>query len=380
MATVLLRIRVLFLGAVCLGGLAGCSVTKDNAVFVTKTSFTLLDLDATPGGVSVAYDRTEGYAGPRFANGSVFPVVSYIAISGKGLERDVNQVYATGSAARIVTTQPKDLAAPDGKTLQSSTTPERDRRRQPALVKVSDPAASVSTPAASTRVNEEESPAPKSDDGKVMFFATGTTIGLKLGFADGTNVPTSFALGYKRKELSIIPVDAVRQPSVLATFNNSAGVQAPDATKATDATQTTAAVLRPNALFGVKQFFATGDAADNLAGRGDIQENFRDAARAGMGPLETYYSEAATQRAMMLDAMDCLLKVDDKKLDRVWANGDALAVFPVSGAAGRIRKLPVAQQREHYLTEIKPLRGAGGPTQTQQLHLHQQFVCGLSNS
>lgn len=66
-----------------------CSVTKDNAICVTKTSFSLLDVDTTPGGVSVAYDRVEGYAGPHFVCGKVFAVASYIAVPGQGLTCEV---------------------------------------------------------------------------------------------------------------------------------------------------------------------------------------------------------------------------------------------------------------------------------------------------
>ena len=58
-------------------------VTKD-AVFVTKTSFSILDVDATPASVSIAHDRVEGYFGPRFDNGHVYPVTGYFKGQGSG--------------------------------------------------------------------------------------------------------------------------------------------------------------------------------------------------------------------------------------------------------------------------------------------------------
>ena len=52
--------RTLGLGLLVLLGLGGCA-TKD-AVFVTKTSFSILDVDSTPAGISVAHDRVEPVA------------------------------------------------------------------------------------------------------------------------------------------------------------------------------------------------------------------------------------------------------------------------------------------------------------------------------
>jgi hypothetical protein len=349
------------LGSVLLvAGLSACAI-KDNAVFVTKTSFTLVDLDSTASSISIGYDRQEGYAGPRLADGSVFPVAGYIALSGKGFERDVAQVFAAGKAARIVTSS-------DGSDKAAGATGGNSNAAKSTVAQ--DPKAGV-----------------PSADAKVLFFATATTVGLKLGFADGGVAPTSFALGYKRKELTVVPVlGATEPPSVLATFDNSAGVEKPQvASTATNgstppATAGATPVTPPHALFGVKQFFATGVAADNLAARQDIHNNFTDAANTATNFDQSYYTEKANQSVLVLGAVGCVMSVSDKNLDKVWANADALGVFQVDNAAVHIRSQTIDHQRARYLLELEQLMGAGGAAQTQKLGFHKQFVCGLSAS
>lgn len=61
-----------------------------------------LYIDGAPASASIAYDRTEGYLGPRFENGSVPPVVAKISSNGLLLGRDVRQYYATGAAASLL--------------------------------------------------------------------------------------------------------------------------------------------------------------------------------------------------------------------------------------------------------------------------------------
>jgi len=209
--------------------LAGCASPSETAIFVTKTSFSLVDVDTAPAGVSVAYDRVEGYAGPRYNNGEVFPVVSSFETRGRLFDREIRSIYATGEAANIVTTLDNS-----GKKAENA---------------------------------RQEDKKPMCNQGKAMFFATGTVVGLKIGFVDGTPVPSSFALGYKRKEASLIPVEPGCEPAVLGTFDNSTGVESNST----------------SARFDVQQYFATGSAAVNLASDHSIKSRFKANAAQALG-------------------------------------------------------------------------------------------------
>ena len=70
--------------------LTGCT---DQVIFITKTSVGI-DADTTLAAVSIAYDRTDGYLGPRYEDGSIPPVVSSIC---KAEERErVGRVLKAG--------------------------------------------------------------------------------------------------------------------------------------------------------------------------------------------------------------------------------------------------------------------------------------------
>lgn len=183
--------------------LGACASPRENAIFVTKTSLSVMDMESMPVSVTVAFDRTEGYVGPRFNDGRVYPVVGYLEATGEGLSRDVKQTYATGCAAKMLTKQ-QAPSAPDCPPI----TPSATQEKQP-----------------------------------VMFFATSTTLGLKIALQAASVVPESFTFGYKRKEASIIPVDENRQPSVLASLDTTGAavvrVSAPGAADATTSAATT---------------------------------------------------------------------------------------------------------------------------------------------
>jgi hypothetical protein len=200
-------------------GLAGCAGQLNSVVFVTDTSLGI-NLDETPAIVSIAYDRTEGYIAPRYSNGALPPIVASIQTGGNIFSPQIRQVYATGAAA-----------------LKAAGT------------------ANVAT-----------GPATLSGDKALIFFGTTTTIGLKAGFTDGTPLPSSLVVGYKRKEFSYIPLGSQTvangtedvYPSVLASIDTTIGATSLPATGLT-----------------VQQFFATGQAAETLAASAGVQSAFK---------------------------------------------------------------------------------------------------------
>jgi len=200
--------RVSFvIAAVTTLALSACAAPQDTVVFVTNTSLGV-NVENQPPSASIAYDRTEGYVAPRTANGGLPPVVASLQTGGDVFDPKVRQTYATGAAAEIAADPGTNAHGPGD--LQGA-----------------------------------------SEDNRMTFFGTTTTIGLKVGF-DTTATPNSLVFGFKRKELSIIPLGADGNkrvyPSVLASV---------DTTVATTTLQGTGLTI--------SQYFATGQAAESLA-------------------------------------------------------------------------------------------------------------------
>lgn len=133
----------------------GCAY-RDSVLFVTKTSLGI-DVDSKPPSASIAYDRVEGFLGPRYDNGGVPPVVGRLQTDGAVFNPRVRQLYATGSAAALVADQ-----------------------------------------------NASAGPTELKGKKMFMFFGTTTSTGLKVTFMG--QYPDSFHIGYRRKEFSFIPL------------------------------------------------------------------------------------------------------------------------------------------------------------------------------
>jgi len=225
-------------------GVSGCAT--DRAVFATKTSLAILDVDSAPSSVSIAYDRKEGFVGPAY-NGVAPPAIAVIK-SGVGIFKPkIKQLYATGNAAVLASNQ------------EASITTEEMR-----------------------------------GDGSVMFFGTTTNVGLKLSVeptSSGIPVPNNFVFGFRRKEFSVIPIQETTDgskvyPSVLATIDTNA-----EAKVGTDGKEIN---------FSNVQYFATGIAAQNVA----IQQRdvFMEQASEA---FDQYRAEKSKQRKLAGSILTC---------------------------------------------------------------------------
>lgn len=239
----------------------GCA-TKDSVLFVTKTSLGV-DFDTKPAALNVAYERYEGYVGPRYDNGAVPPVVAKIKTDGGIFSAKVQQMYATGNAAIGLTSN-----------------------QQP--------------------VSNLELQGGK----EAMFFGTSTTTGLKIGFTG--YAPDSFNFGFKRKEFTYIPVGTAADgtdhyPSVIGTVD-------------------TAARAKSNADSGLNgvQFFATGVAADYLAHQPYMQKMFTEEIK---DAFATYYETVTLQESEIAHVLKCYVALKEKDLPDVWVDADAKALF-----------------------------------------------------
>ncbi len=220
--------------------LAACADTS-RVIFVTTSSIGI-NVDNKPPTVSIAYDRTEGYIGPRYDNGAVPPVVASIETDGGIFNPRIRQIYATGAAAVKAVGTPH---APDG----------------------------------------PQGLLGSKDSKRMVFFGTTTTLGIKAGFS-GEGYPDSFVFGYKRKEFSYIPLGTAivegqptdTYPSVLGTIDTTTNVQ-----------------TRTGTSLKTLQFFATGQAAETLALNPLVSAVFRNKAQ---DALTASLTEAQVNQAM----------------------------------------------------------------------------------
>jgi hypothetical protein len=328
-ASTVFRIAAEWVAAACL---ASCATSTDRATFVTKTSFSLLDADTAPASATIAYDRFEGYVGPKFVDGKVYPVAGFFESTGPFYDRELHQVYAGGDAALIATSQ------------------------APA------PPASASSPGrpASSAAN------------LVLIFATATTIGLKLGFSDG--LMSSLTLGYKRKEATSVPASDGVFPSVLASLDNA--TSAPAIAHAASAASALSSASPASGAFGVQQYFATGDAANNLARLESIRRSFQEKATDAVGEVQTFRFQEAEQGRLALGAVNCVLRTPDAALAKVWTNAQELDIFPGSTTVDRIRAAPTPdEQRRLYAVRLAALIDPASTDYTRRLRLHHAAVC-----
>ncbi len=199
--------------------LVGCANPK-YGVFATSTNLGI-DADATAGKVVIGYDRTEGFVGPGYPKTGTAPsVFGFIESDQNVFNPKVRQLYATGSAADLVT-QTEQPKTPD---LEKST-----------------------------------------GKSQMMVFGTTTSIALRIGYGPAAPLPDSISLGYKRREASLIPVEPGDDETEAKYAPTLASI---------DMNTTTSKGL-PEAKIGVRQFFATGHAARNLAADKVIRDIYR---------------------------------------------------------------------------------------------------------
>lgn len=339
-----IRFVNLVLAATLLGG---CAAGVDRAVFVTKTSLSVLDVDSTPPSVNVAYNRTEGFIGPSYEEGGAPPAIAVIKSDGSVLNPEVKQLYATGNAA---------LAASG---------------------------------------DDNVTAAPLVGQKKLMTFGTDTTVGLKVGIdptVNGNFIPNNFLFGYRRKEFSLLPLgerdvpdgdgNPIKQgiyPTVLASI---------DTTGATDSRD-----------IGLKnaQYFATGQAAINVAKSKPIQDAFLLEAEDAFG---SYHDNLTAQRLTAGEILNCYAKVrmqdrlavveDAHKLDLIPTEGnigfDALAAIlkdsnvldlsdpdaPVVRDADRLARVNWAYGKHLYVAD------GMDAARHKLMKVHEKTVCDLA--
>lgn len=239
--------------------LTACGDTE-KVLFVTTTQIGI-DVDTKSQGAVIGYGRYEGLIGPVYESGAAPPVVAGLKSNLQVFNPNIHQIYATGEAARIITGMSK---GGNGTTKKM--------------------------------VGEKY----------VMYFGTGTNIGLKASFSGKA---PAFNLGYKRHEYSMIPIGSTTKTKPL-----------PDGSVVKE--DTYASVIATldldvvNTSFsetgtGLTQFFATGEAAEEVANIPSIKARIIAAAKEGFGVRKIDCSKKGDDASKTI--MDWLRKNEKNK-------------------------------------------------------------------
>lgn len=209
-----------FVPGLILLALGACANAEENVLFVTASQIDI-GYDTALANANIGYGRSEFVVGPQYVEtGGTPPIISDLKSDLSIFDPKIEQLYATGNAALIATGGSRKDSIGEADKLTG-------KRR-------------------------------------AMFFRTATSLGINLKFQ--SDIPTSVSLGYKRKELSLIPLNETND----RTADQS------------DKYGSTFARIQMNGSFSaaakteipLSQFFATGSAAENLAANPSVQQEF----------------------------------------------------------------------------------------------------------
>ncbi|MBI1381486.1 MAG: hypothetical protein GC161_10425 [Planctomycetaceae bacterium] len=219
----------------CGTSLSACISPTKNVFFATKTTWGV-DVDASPPTFDLGFARQEGSVAPVTDAGAVLPLMSSFSGRGGLLSQTfgfrVAQSFAVGNAALILARYIDDNGNP---------AEEHD------LSALFTDGLSEKTAAVSGKLSEA----------RPYFFGTHTTLGFRVDLPTTTGLPQGVHLGWKRKELAVVPIHEkdgqILLPSMIATTGANADSSGTDAQA------------------GVDQFYATGLAASYLASSPQIR-------------------------------------------------------------------------------------------------------------
>lgn len=340
--------RILLAAALALS-VTGCA---DGVLFVTKTSLSILEADTKPAGISIAYNRIEGYLGPTSESGEAPAVLGYFGSDGSIFAPKVQQVYATGNAARIL-----------------------------------------------VDANQRCTPAKIDDPGRVMFFGTSTSAGLSVSFTANAPVPDSFVFGWRRKEFSLIPLSVASEdytckddagkelgkivkgqkyyPATLASVNSARSVTLPGG----------------NVTLTDQQYFATGHAATGLAAMPEVKGQIRTLSK---GVFSDYYEAEQAQRAEAVVLAACYAGLRPADRPKVWDEAGRLGLYQDAAgddtnallqaafkqsvdAQGNVTEpARLARADRIYVRAVVTAPGGSDPARLRLLGIHKKTICDLS--
>ncbi len=358
-----LNLRLASAAVVAVAGLvgSGCGVGYNHVLFFTKSNVGI-DIDTKPPTAEISVARREGAIAPTFEDGKTPPVAASFRVGVKGLIglfADVSSTFAGGDAATTMTGLFDDAYTRKPKS-------DDPIKSDLCLSKAPDPIHVMGIPLLAIEL-------PKAGEVRPFLFGTDTSLGLKVAWSGLTaQYPDSVKFGYNRKEFAWAPVflgkgdcsiAMVKVPSFLATIDSSATAGSPQES-------------------GLKslQYFATGDAATNLALRAEIRQTMlrrldpaaaaRTEVKQEIGALRERATDAKTKAHGLIDGLaESKLEEARNLLLTTGLRTADDAAFPAAAAERRdyLKKRAVAgDKREHvealerYAAELEKLHQRGG--------------------
>lgn len=329
---------------------AAAACTTDGAVFVTKTSLSFADVDATPPEATAGLHRVEGFIAPRNRNGDTPPVLAHLQSNRAFFTPNVQQVYATGTAA--------ERLADDTDSNNSNCAQCTDQT-----------------------------------EGRPITFATSTSIGLRIGLGSTLTSPIEgIMLGFRRKEMSYVPVLAkdkmgnYHYPSLIAAIR----LAGPDTKDPTG--------------FSSCQGFATGSAATALAAKDDAGFGCLDGNETVKQMLTSKNGLDMRQQAEIATILQCYVKLPAGERRRnARAHAVQLGLLAENGADGKVavasaaselqvKTYSLAEEDNLYAGRLlnaalpasaqkgSPAGTTGAAVRAHLLRLHRQYVCPKTES
>lgn len=273
------KVRIAGMTSICAIALGGCNAT--DLLFVTSTTAGV-NADTTTQQLSIGFDRTEGYVGPRFPNGEVVPALASFDGTGSVTSPKGRDLFSTGDAAVIIAkgSQPGTAYVP----------PEAPADAAPAVERV--------------------------------FVGTATNIGLKVGFS--AESAASVNLGYRRAVVGIISPGVTRDeagkahyiyPSVIASSDARGLISTPTETKGR-----------------VSQFILVGRAAEVAADNDmfGIKRGFEEDAKASFTSAAWVANTESESKAALafLACYDKVVAATPEKRPEIWAATGSARLYP----------------------------------------------------
>ena len=297
----------------------GCSPGYNRVLFVTRSNAGI-DIDTTPPTTKVDISRQEGVIEPSFEDGKTLPVEASFQSKSGGFTNfffGAGSTFATGEAAVAMTALYDET---DALMLKPEATRKEDLhdtknyviggRSKQVGFKEYKGLELTHKPKKKSFFSKTPEDIDLLEAGvvKPVFFGTETSLGLNIKWGETPSIqPSAIRLGFNRKELAYAPISLkeensatgkkhwVNIPSLLATMEHDVAVK--------DASS------RSSRLDWV-QYFATGDAATNLALRYAVRTAMLKQANPSFSMVDT---QLASKQERLQIKNDIIAKFDQKQ-------------------------------------------------------------------
>lgn len=358
--------RTLLLGIfmMALGVLQGCAIGYDSILFATKSNMGV-DFDTAPPNLEVAISRQEGVIEPVFENGQTVPVMASFSSKANAFSKFFLGVSSTFSTGEAAFTMSKLYNEPTLAKTEASPT-----YNKVALTK---------KPVAHNIFGNEKTKYIDLDAENVrpVLFGTDTSLGIKVKWSGATaQYPSAVNVGFKRKEIAIAPLGLSKKG------DNSFEIDAPSLLATID----TDLVAESGASLSYLQYFATGQAANNLSRQYPVREAMLKRSDPGQ-KFQAYRQTVTEQEKEINKVLECYAALKQSDLPNIWNDANNRKLFFDPNSLSKVLGLHTAamanpavleenlrKAHKRYVVELSTTDGKS-IDRTSALEAHGKIVC-----